>query len=116
MNRLLFAAARGASIERNYQMYKYDYWWEFTGALPVSDNYRFDEYQYRIYSDDEHLQYGPISIALRERVMFGPFKSKDYDLAWRYFKDRFNDYYKIPDEDLLMTLLIAAEFFADEGL
>jgi hypothetical protein len=48
--------------------------------------------------------------------MVGPFKAKDFDLAWQYFKARFNDYYKIPDEDLLMTLLIVAELFADEGL
>jgi hypothetical protein len=97
-------------------MYKYAYW-EDTDHVAINLGAAPDDcYDYQINSEDKHLQYGPISTALRERVMVGPFKAKDFDLAWQYFKARFNDYYKIPDEDLLMTLLIVAELFADEGL
>ena len=110
-NRLLFAAARGARIE-SYDVESRE--WHEARLLPIKHASLWEER--RIYEVDEYLQYGPISRALRNRVMVGPFKEKDFDLAWQYFKARFNDWYKIPDEDLLMTLLIMAEFLADEGM
>ena len=118
MNRLLFAAARGAIIERrhiNYRGYKNAYW-EDTDHLAINVGATDDCYDYRVYPEDEPLQYGPISTALRERVMVGPFKAKDFDLAWKYVKGRFPEYYKVDDGDLFTTILILAEFFADEGL
>jgi hypothetical protein len=57
MSRLLFAAARGARIEAGYK----DTW------VPAIAVYLADVFaDYRIHPDDEHLQYGPISTALRE--------------------------------------------------
>ena len=61
MSRLLHAAARGARIG----------WQPSSGKwLPVAwlTNVQSESRQvtYRIHPDDEHLQYGPISTALRE--------------------------------------------------
>ena len=62
MSRLLFAAARGARIQIN----------GFTATIPSwYDSHKWSsmhESVLRIHPDDEHLQYGPISTALRERA------------------------------------------------
>jgi hypothetical protein len=57
MSRLLFAAARGARIE--YKLWGTDKWAE-KEAWGLSDTT-----EYRIHPKDAHLQYGPISTALR---------------------------------------------------
>ena len=122
MSRLLHAAARGARIG----------WKTFSGkwhpALSLtcmqSD---FGRDAYRIHPDDEHLQYGPISTALRD--CDGDFQwvqidwSEMPDLAirsaivanyaynmideWRQTKDRLTR---------SLFLLILAEALADEGM
>ena len=56
MSRLLHAAARGARIDVWYQCK-----WVSAIAVRTVD----DLYNYRIHPADEHLQYGPISTALR---------------------------------------------------
>ena len=57
MSRLLFAAARGARIE----------WQTMYGAWKVAVDIDVTQsYPQRIHPDDAHLQYGPISTALRE--------------------------------------------------
>jgi len=63
MNRLLFAAGRGARIEQYRKGYKE---WISAETLPVQNFKFFNER--RIHPDDLHLQYGPISTALRERA------------------------------------------------
>ena len=69
MNRILFAAARGARIERRY--YKFWCLWESSRVVLVTDPDKTDtDYDYRIHPDDEHLQYGPISTALREMAEY----------------------------------------------
>jgi hypothetical protein len=112
INRLLFAAARGARIQE--QRYTQQVWWKVCEVMPIVD--METDYDYRIHPEDAHLEYGTISTALRERVRVGPFKAKDFDLAWQYVKARFPEYYKVEDGDLFTAILILAEFFADEGL
>ena len=58
MSRLLFAAARGARVQ--YMVGYPNRWETFKNVMP-----RRDQPECRIYPDDEHLQYGPISTALR---------------------------------------------------
>jgi hypothetical protein len=58
MSRLLFAAARGARIQTNDRG-----GWLDAAYIPTAD-YKGDDF--RIHPDDEHLQYGPISTALRD--------------------------------------------------
>ena len=59
MTRLLHAAARGARIQALYDK------WETDKCVTVLD-LQDPRYDYRIHPDDEHLQYGPISSALRK--------------------------------------------------
>jgi len=63
MSRLLFAAARGARIQIN----------GFTATVPSWSLYEALRPSYnenrRIHPEDEHLQYGPISTALREMAV-----------------------------------------------
>jgi len=61
MSRLLFAAARGARFQTIYHNWQ-------TGKHGWRDTYLIESAD-RIYPDDEHIQYGPISSALRESIM-----------------------------------------------
>ena len=109
MSRLLHAAARGARIEVRDQ----GDWIPLThiSLLPNS-------HAKRIHPEDAHLQYGPISTALREMAE---------DVVWRgdwaYFlagsiANEFTEHsYRAqcePDDQLFYLFL--AEFLADDGL
>ena len=79
-----------------------------------------DMYKYRIHPDDEHLQYGPISTALREmaehaRAEIQP--SWEMGLA-NFSANNFIDYYdwRWCEPDYPLYYLILAEFLADSGL
>ena len=121
MSRLLHAAARGARIEGLYQR----------GWIPVfavrTDGLTDGQYKYRIHPDDQYLQYGPISTALRDC---------DGDFQWVYINSE-----QMPDFAIRsaivanyannmmhewqqnknrltrsLFLLILAEALADEGM
>ena len=122
MSRLLFAAARGARIQR--QDFKDPAWlWEKARLLLLLDPETTDsDYVWRIHPKDEHLQYGPISTALLEVEMWELMSSQfpevaihaaiaggldsEWTVTWRTqgFGDR------------ATALLILAEALADEGL
>ena len=69
MSRLLHAAARGAKIQTKWVDSGAQ--WQTTGQIVLVDDMRY----YRIHPADEHLQYGPISTALRDC---------DGDFQWFY--------------------------------
>lgn len=115
MSRLLFAAARGARIE-----YKggYPTWRDAEGAYMTM---RGMPEIYRIRPDDEHLQYGPISTALRE--LEGKKLLSFYDFgnsAVQYYAHQWlgnGDHFFRGDElHRSLFLLILSEALADEGL
>ena len=98
MSRLLFAAARGARIK-----------WMDGSWQPVP---------YYIHPDDAHLQYGPISAALREMA-----ETCTHSSSWAGFlaTSAANEYTMYFDTrqgepDYPLFYLILAEFLADEGL
>ena len=111
MSRLLHAAARGARIG----------WQAFSGkwhpALSLTGvQSECGQDAYRIHPEDEHLQYGPISTALRELAE---------DTTWKYSSDRvlaitaaneFQVYLGGVRDDYPLFYLILAEFLADEGM
>ena len=115
MSRLLHAAARGARIG----------WKPFSGkwhpALSLTGvQSEFGRDAYRIHPDDEHLQYGPISTALREmaehaRAEIQP--SWEMGLA-NFSANNFIDYYdwRWCEPDYPLYYLFLAEFLADEGM
>lgn len=111
MTRLLFAAARGARIEKTNT----DGEFRSTCAVPLWD---MDEsaYSWRIHPDDAHLQYGPISSALRDAAVTGAFPYTVAGLmaetAVRYERE----YGVVFADDYIMFLLLLAEALADTGL
>ena len=117
MSRLLFAAARGARVQRNL-VGMADVW---TGALELPADERDFAYQFRIHPDDEHLQYGPISTALREMAETGKDPHTLSSLmalsASRYECDPYCPFGLLPEpKHFSLFLLILAEALADEGL
>ena len=96
MSRLLFAAARGARMQRS----------------AASD------WEYRIHPDDAHLQYGPISTALREMA-----EDYSWNPSWEHrvahaAADEFTEFFdsRQGEPDYPLFYLILAEALADSGL
>lgn len=115
MNRLLFAAARGARIEVELL----DGVWIVSRKVPYTKLQKCESL-YRIHPDDAHLQYGPISTALRdesrrELVQADIFPVIRYGVFWLRTDD--HALYSIADQlERSLFLLILAEALADEGL
>ena len=112
MSRLLHAAARGAKMQTKWVDSGAQ--WQTTGQLVLVDDMRY----YRIHPDDAHLQYGPISTALRDMAEDdGTWRT---DLRWNIahiVANEFNDYYDWQCEpDYPLFYLFLAEFLADEGM
>jgi len=109
MSRLLHAAARGARIDVWYQCK-----WVSAIAVRTVD----DLYNYRIHPADEHLQYGPISTALREMA-----EDPKHNSSWEHFlansaANEFTEYFdsRRGEPDYPLFYLFLAEFLADSGL
>ena len=108
MSRLLHAAARGARIQSRWVDATQ---WQTTGQIVLVDDIRY----YRIHPDDEHLQYGPISTALRKLAE---------DTTWHFCSNRVlaiaaaNEYavYYYGEPDFELFYLFLAEALADEGM
>ena len=112
MSRLLHAAARGAKMQTKWVDSGAQ--WQTTGQLVLVDDMRY----YRIHPADEHLQYGPISTALRDMAEDdGTWRT---DLRWNIahtVANEFNDYYDWQCEpDYPLFYLFLAEYLADEGM
>ena len=111
MSRLLFPAARGARIE--WYSAPHNKW---CASAVVSFDVRAPQ---RIHPDDEHLQYGPISTALREMARTG---KEPYTLsglmAMAAFKYEREYPFVLSCEwtHAQMFLLLLSEALADEGL
>ena len=109
MSRLLHAAARGAKMQTKWVDSGAE--WQTTGQLVLVDDMRY----YRIHPADEHLQYGPISTALRmlaEDDSWNPSEERALAVAVaRQFQVFFDDE---PDFELFYLFLV--EFLADEGM
>ena len=116
MSRLLHAAARGARIQSQWRDAHTPTYqeWQTNNQFVFIDTMR----HYRIHPNDEHLQYGPISTALREMA-----EDSSYRGDWECFfahvaANEFTEYFDFwqgkPDNSLFY--LILAEFLADEGM
>lgn len=104
MSRLLHAAARGARIEG------------LSGAYDTVRNLHAWPQDFRIHPDDEHLQYGPISTALREMAADDSWKPCSYRVLAIAASNEFQVYLGGIRDDYPLFYLILAEFLADEGL
>jgi hypothetical protein len=116
MSRLLFAAARGARIERKPRLGKE---WFVANFVWFGD----DGWDYRVHPDDEHLQYGPISTALRKEAVS---PQRTFRLSASYMVSgavtdaigwhNTRDYYEAEELHRSLALLILSEALADEGV
>ena len=108
MSRIFFAAARGARIQ--------------DVALGICTDSKFVHlgeaigHLYRIHPDDEHLQYGPISTALREMAADDSWKPGSYRVLAVAAANAFQVYLGGVREDYPLFYLFLAEFLADEGM
>ena len=117
MSRLLHAAARGARIQTKWVDSGDS--WQATGQLVLVDDMRY----YRIHPNDAHLQYGPISTALREMSKQPKtIHHKGVNLphfGFSIFAENENEMLEVLRCDKLthsLFLLILAEALADEGM
>jgi hypothetical protein len=69
----------------------------------------------RIHPDDEHLQYGPISTALREIALTGDYKD-DTIPYFTFGIEREDNYWESTADQRRVFCLILAEALADSGL
>ena len=109
MSRLLHAAARGARIQSQWRD---NYEWQTNNQFVFIDSMR----HYRIHPDDAHLQYGPISSALREMAADVLWKRCSYRVLAIAAVNEFQFYLGGGREDYPLFYLFLAEFLADEGL
>jgi len=107
MSRILFAAAREARMQVTNDRGG----WLDAAYIPTAD-YKGDDF--RIHPDDEHLQYGPISTALREDALGLPIKGTDWFALVALHADGDLNMYSPTEESLF--LLLVAEALADEGM
>ena len=107
MSRLLHAAARGARIEALYQRC-----WIPLTHISLEPN----AHAYRIHPDDAHLQYGPISTALREMAADDSWNPSLYRVLAISAATAFRVYSGGVREDYPLFHLFLAEFLADEGM
>jgi hypothetical protein len=115
MSRLLFAAARGARVQRQQEaMHSNRTWWE---DVPIQ--WGMDD-ELRIHSDDLHLQYGPISTALRAWAFLNESGvDPEYIFAARVICEEIEpDWFAQYDDEFhrSLFLLLLSEALADEGL
>lgn len=115
--RLKFAFARSARIQRRTPPFVRKVLW---ADVPYPQF--FSEVGYRIHPDDAHLEYGPLSSALRNSVLC-PDKLTLYPTliaAMVFVRASIPNYWIALDEDdgivLNMLKLFLAEALADEGL
>ena len=108
MSRLLHAAARGAKMQTKWVDSGAQ--WQTTGQLVLVDDMRY----YRIHPADEHLQYGPISTALRNYALGLP----KVETCWfsKLLLHTDGDLHTLPPFDRYIFLLLMAEALADEGM
>ena len=110
MSRLLHAAARGARVQREQKlMTGTKTWWQH---VPLQWGL---DYELRIHPDDAHLQYGPISTALRDVALTGD--CEDYEIPYcRFVIEKEDIYSESTEDERSMFLLFLAEALADEGM
>lgn len=117
--RMKFAWARGARIQlRTHEHSGIAGLWSTCISRGI---YMLDPplYDYRIHPNDEHLQYGPLSTALREIVYFPPEKyTAMHRVALQTLVIYESDmgFYHDTSTEFAMAALMLAEYFADEGL
>lgn len=118
MNRILFAAARGARLDWYDTFTKK--WFPHVVNVPVKENFRSANMYYRIHPADAHLEYGPVSSALREMAETGRKPRVEIGdcelLVWSQESEAQWEWLCATPMHRSLFLLLMAEVLADEGL
>ena len=112
--RIKFAFARGARLQFRRLQDEKDWWYPSRTLSPDAVTV-----EYRIHPDDEHLQYGPVSSALREMAENGMFCEIDIGFAGLAVTGNVCEAYDFAfasSTHRSLWLLILAEALADEGM
>jgi hypothetical protein len=123
LQRLKFAWARGARIQVQIKP-EFDRGFDWTreyGCPATVADMNLTRYNWRIHPADEHLQYGPLSSALRKRALYWDWcGAMDRDVHEWYRNDAFGDEFDnrstagtVVDR---FAMLFYAEYLADQGL
>lgn len=122
-DRLKFAWARGARLEtwRPYGTFeRREAHWSDLGGWASSTSH-MEHCQHRVHPDDAHLEYGPISSAMRDRAIYDEM-SDEAAAGYLLVKDCVpRGIISLEEMDTAQTImgmfaLFAAEYLADEGL
>jgi hypothetical protein len=111
MSRILFAVARGARVQ-SLAMWRGGCVWETPNTIHIQ-TLKTPSLDYRLHPDDEHLQYGPLSTALREAALTG--KHVSSNAAWGALVDIDANAGGPLGDDRELFLLIVSEYLADQG-
>lgn len=115
LQRLKFAHARGARIQEYGAHESHDGMrWIDVAWFP-----RTGYQNYRVHPDDEHLQYGALSSALRESVIYGethPAFHGATGVLVAMFPKLQKEWWDLDGDARRMQFLFLAELLADEGL
>ena len=114
LERMKFAWARSARIEAR--------WADIKGAWIAYFPNDAKAFEYRIHPDDEHLQYGPLSTALRLYAVWGCEGVEPEDPGYQaavhaaqVLHGHYSSFSRDPIE-VRMHMLFFAEYLADQGL
>lgn len=114
IQRLKFAWARGARIQSFSKLY--ERWFELDFHT-MEDS---DWVKHRVHPDDAHLEYGPISSALRDGVLFKGIQEYNpyriMGITWLQEYAYVFNCSSSSHEEIGMFALFTAEFLADKGL
>lgn len=124
LDRMKFAWARGARVERRYSFHPGGNTVPCTGWEPVAHAPTYEDgCEYRIFPGHTHLQYGPLSSVLREYIEAGCQEPRTYmlqaaiDMARALGVEGLGYYigaYPVSHWQVLYGF--AAELLADQGL
>ena len=116
MSRILFAAARGARVQTSYN--HGNDWRTVSGMVFKPEECEGLPHIQRIHPDDEHLQYGPISSALRRTAINGEVFAAEIPYIIGYWDFTRDEAYTFIEnrKHAALFLLILSEALADEGL
>lgn len=110
MSRLLFAAARGARIQYNQYTEHTPVWANTSKWSSICAN------RLRIHPDDAHLQYGPLSTALRKLAETGLTDDLLVTATMTEYLYEACSFVRVKPDKLANLALLLAEQVADEGM
>jgi hypothetical protein len=113
VSRLLFAAARGARVQRQQETTNRTGWEDIPTQWGLDD-------ELRTHPEDEHLQYGPISTEFRTLAEDPPLTVAGGGPVVQAYLNKYKHsdevFVCMPDLEKSLFLLLISEVLADDGL